>query len=351
VIMVGINAPQPGNQGFFTMRRLNNIQVVSEPLDIDILPLPVDPFPSNFSGAVGQYEMTTLPVPSTSISTDDDFILRIQIKGNGDSRRWDPPAIETDGTFELYDPKILEDKLTDENGSIVHSRVIEYVLIPQNAGEFNVHVPFRFFNPETKQYETISSETIRLNVMQGRNVRRHAASDSTDHSIPLQLKPVRNIYTDDRFWLSIPHLVLFGILLLGTGYGLWISYKRKRDAEIPADERRRSAAARNARHHLEILSKSTEASDSQFYERITELYYKFLSEKFNILPADLDAGKIKQNFSKSGIPEAISQHAIEFYNECLSLRYSGVFAGYTREQLINKCKGIVDELDSATHHI
>lgn len=347
VAVVGVNAPYPGNQGFFTMRRLHNIQVVSEPLTLAILPLPADPAPANSSGAVGEYELTTLPVSSTSITTDDDFILRIQIKGNGDSRRWDPPDVVTDGSFEMYDPRILEDKMMDENGSIVHSRVIEYVMIPQQPGDFNLHVPFRFFNPSTRQYETISSETIHLNVRQGRNMPRHAALDSTSNPVAMPVKPVRNIKTDDRFWLSIPHLFLFSILMVGTGYGLWVSYKRKREAEVPADERRRSAAARNARKQLELIRGPHEIPDAQFNERITEIYYKFLSEKFNIQPADLDAEKINQHFLRSGISDSVSQQAVQFYNECLSLRYGGVFAGYTREQLIHKCREIVDQLDSA----
>ena len=272
--------------------------------------------------------------------------MRIEIKGNGDSRRWDPPAVVSDGAFEIYDPRILEDKMTDENGSVMHTRVIEYVMIPQQSGEFNVHVPFRFFNPETKQYETITSETIRLSVTQGRNVRRNVLPDTTRNPISMQVKPVRNIKIDDRFWLSVPHLFLFGLLVVGTGYGMWISYKRKRESEIPAHERKRSAAARNARQQLEALHKTVGITDSQFNERITEVYYKFLSEKFNILPADLDAEKITPHFTKSGVPASVSQRAVLFYNECLSLRYGGVFAGYTREQLVQKCREIVDDLDS-----
>lgn len=175
---------------------------------------------------------------------------------------------------------------------------------------------------------------------------RHATVDSANNTIALPLKPVRNIKTDDRFWLSIPHLFLFSILLVGTCYGIWVSYKRKREAEVPADERRRSAAARNARQQLDVIGRSHEISDSQFNERITEIYYKFLSEKFNIQPADLDAEKINQHFMKSGVTESISRQALQFYNECLSLRYGGAFAGYTREQLIHKCREIVDQLDS-----
>ncbi|MEO5905297.1 MAG: BatD family protein, partial [Saprospiraceae bacterium] len=40
VIDVGVNAPYPGNQGFFTMRRLRNVQVASPQKTITVVPLP-----------------------------------------------------------------------------------------------------------------------------------------------------------------------------------------------------------------------------------------------------------------------------------------------------------------------
>src|SRR6187549_2255085 len=66
---VGINAPFPGNQGFFNMRRIQDIDVGSEPVTVTILPLP-DGAPVSYTGAVGQYQLSTVG-GQTNITTDE----------------------------------------------------------------------------------------------------------------------------------------------------------------------------------------------------------------------------------------------------------------------------------------
>lgn len=349
ILTASVSAPYPANQGFFAMRRLHNIQVASPPLTINILPLPVDPDPSGFSGAVGQYELSTMQAGNPRISTDDDFTLRIEIKGNGDSRRWDPPAIKANGPFEMYDPGIIDDKAADTEGAILHSRIIEYTMIPREAGDFKVHVPFRFFNPETKQYETVHSDTIMLQVSQG-NLSPRSIDRDTISAAPLPLKKVSFLHLNDRFWISIPHLLLFGILVTGTFWGLWISYKRKMEASLSPAERIRSLSSRTARHQLEQLEISkSEITNESFFEQLTEIYYKFLSEKFNIPPADLDLDKLDSYFSQYNIPPEVRTQAIDFFHQCLSLRYGGIPSGSSREELIERCRVIIDELDPYAH--
>lgn len=346
VIMAGINVPSPGNQGFFKMHRLHNLQIASAPLTIYIKPLPADPSSTDFSGAVGEYTLSTIASGQTNISTDEDFKLRIEIKGNGDARRWDPPGVITDGNFEIYDPKIIEDKMMDAEGSVFHSRTIEYTMIPLQPGDFNIHIPFRYFNPVTKNYETINSDTVYLHVSQGNNIPRHAVLDSSTMMSPRPIMEVRNIKSDDRFWLSIPHLVLFGILLSGTILGLLVTYKKRREAAIPEAEKIRSESSRRARHELDHMNKSGNIPDQEFYEKVTEVYYKFLSEKFSILPADLDSDKIMSRLVKAGIPNDLIEKAINFFNLCLSVRYGGRPGGYSREEMIHECKEVIDVLDS-----
>ena len=345
ILTAGVSAPYPANQGFFAMRRLHNIQVASPPLTINILPLPVDPDPSGFSGAVGQYEISTIQAGNPRISTDDDFTWRIEIKGNGDSRRWDPPAVIANGPFEMYDPRIIEDKAMDTDGAIIHSRIIEYTMIPREAGDFNVHVPFRFFNPETKQYETVHSDTIALQVSQGTLSPRSIVRD-TMNAAPLPLKTVSSLHLNDRFWFSIPHLLLFGILVTGTFWGLWISYKRKVEASLSPEDRIRSLSSRTARHQLEQIELAkSDITDESFFEKLTETYYKFLSDKFNIPPADLDLDKIDPYLTQYNVPSDVKMHAIDFFQQCLSLRYGGIPSGSSREELIERCRTIIDELD------
>ncbi len=343
VMEVGINAPYPVNQGFFTMRRLKNIQIASKTLDVKILPLPT-PAPETFTGAVGNYTVNSIP-GSKQLTTDDDFSLRLEITGDGDSKRWDPPSPPVNQDFELYNPRILEDHLQEADGKIIHTRSIEYLMIPQKAGEFAVSVPFTFFNPVTSTYKTIGGDTFQLQVAQGNAMVRRAIAD-TLHAEPLELRSVQNRTSDDRFWLSLSHLFLFGLLLSGTFFGLFVSYKRERDARIPASERIRSAAARHARQQLDEIAKADEITGKPFFEKATEIYSRFLTEKFSILPADLDVAFLQQTLQKANFSEITVARAVTFFEQCLSVRYGGIPGGFTKEKMIDEIRDIIDTLGS-----
>ncbi len=343
VMEVGINAPYPVNQGFFTMRRLKNIQIASKPVEIKILPLP-SRAPESFTGAVGNYSVNSTP-GSTQLTTDDDFSLRLEITGDGDSKRWDPPSLPVNQDFELYNPRILEDHLQEADGKIIHTRTIEYLLIPQKAGEFTVSVPFTFFNPVTSSYETIGGDTFQLQVAQGNAMVRRAIAD-TLHAEPLALRSVQNRTSNDRFWLSLPHLFLFGLLVSGTFFGLFVSYKRERDARIPASERIRSAAGRHARQQLDEIAKADEITGKPFFEKATEIYSRFLSEKFSIPPADLDVAFLQMTLQKANLSEFTVSRAVMFFEQCLSVRYGGIPGGFTKEKMIGEIRDIIDTLGS-----
>lgn len=344
IMDVGVSAPYPGNQGFFTMRRLQNIQIASAPITIDILSLKPDTT-QTFTGAVGQYEITAYP-GNTTLTTNEAFNLRIEVKGNGDFRRWDPPKAVTNGDFEMYDPRIIEDRAIESNGSLIQIRSIEYLMLPRQPGKFSVHVPLRYFNPQTRQYETLSSDTISLTVIQGQNIRRGAEQD-TSMSVPLRLKRISGFKSNDKFWGSIPHVLLFGLIVSCTFYGAWVSYRKRNEELLPEAERKRSISARRARELLEGLQKGNQDQpDRIFFEKATEIYYRFLSEKFIIPPADLNRDMLHEYLEQAGIAPLAINKAIRFFEQCQVVRYGGIPGGFTRDEMISTCQEIIDQLEA-----
>lgn len=342
VIEAGINVPYPGNQGFFTMRRLKNVPVASKPLTIEILPLP-SPVPADFSGAVGQYEIKAVP-GATALTTDDDFSMRIEILGTGDSRRWDPPEPMFTGEFEMYDPRIEDNLLNESEGQIIHSRIIEYRMIPKEAGNFEVYLPFSFFNPMKGEYDRISTDTFSLVVTQGSGVQRSAVMDTLQKPAPI--RKVNAIYTDDRFWTSPLNLGLTGLILSGGLFAFFLQWKQKREEAIPHAEKIRSSAARHARQQLEILEKrSNQIPAKDFFEEATQVYYKFLTDKFTIPPADLDGEHLRQILAEKFHTQDEINSALQFFQQSLSVRYGGTMGGLTTEQMITALRDQIDQLD------
>lgn len=340
IMSVGINAPFPGSRGFFAMRRIQDVQVASEPLTINVLPLPPD-VPPSFSGAVGQYHIKMVP-GKTDITTDEAFSFQVEITGNGDARRWDVPMPVTSGKFDTYEPKILEDKVFEAGTQVSHTRSIAYQMIPAAPGDYTVFLPLSFFDPESRKYLFISTDTITIHVTQGTGIRNDSVARADTASLSLELMPVRRIWLKDKFWVSIPQLLLFGMILSGAGLGLVEVFKRRRENLLPESEKIRSVAGRNAQQQLDALQQELSSIQSGiFFGRATEIYYRFLMERFSIPSSELDEAGVSAALNIQVADKSVAERANIFFTQCLSVRYGGIPGGFTPEQMLKECRDII----------
>lgn len=345
VMTAGINAPFPGNQGFFAMRRVQEVQVASEPLTIHILPLPSDA-PSGFSGAVGQYKINTIP-SQTDITTDDAFALELQIEGDGDPRRWDVPKPVTRDSIEMYDPRIIEDKSTDAGNIISNRRRIQYQMIPAAPGDYSIYIPFTYFDPTIRQFVTISSDTIHLHVTKGTGIKHDTLSGTASMLSQATLMNVTQPWLRDRFWTSWIHLLLFGLIVSGTGFGLWFRQKQRQEASLPLAERLRMTSASSARSRLETLQAGMESMDAgAFFGTATEVYHTFLMERFSIPASELDEAGITRHMTTAGVDPDVISRAIRLFVQSLSVRYGGIPGGYSRTEMLDECRQLISLLES-----
>ena len=343
VMLVGINAPFSGIQGFFTMRRMEEVHVATDPVRIQVLPLPGGA-PESFKGAVGKYSLTSTASKS-ELTTDESFSLQLEITGNGDPKRWDPPAAPVDTAFEVYDPKILENKQVEVNGIFQNTRVIEYQLLPAHEGQYTVFIPFTYFDPDLKKYVTISSDTAVVQVALGRLNKRGIAIDDESADSRFTIKPVSRPLFKDAFWLSWPHLILFGLILSGSAFGIWKRAEERRLGKVSHEERIRSAAGRKAAHALEILQQQSETfSDRSFFEKATEIYYAFLSERLLIPPSELDENSLPKYLHKAKVDRQTAERAVQLFKMGLPLRYGGIPSGISRDEFLSESRFIVNHV-------
>ena len=339
IMDIGINAPFPGIQGFFTMRRIQDVRIASKPLTITINPLPADAPPA-FNGAVGQYTISAAG-DNTDLSTDDALTLYVDIIGNGDSKRWDPPMIPTDSLLEAYDPKILEDAYDEQSNTIVHRRRIEYQVLPQRAGQYAVTVPFTFFDPLKRSYITIYSDTLHINVAQGSGLglRRQERDTSVQHE---KLMAIHAPLLPDRFWTSWIHLSLLGLIAAGSITSLFAAMRNRRAAANRAKGRTKSDAVQDAVVQLEnLLAQNGSMTDKSFFEACTAILHRFLCDRFHIPPADLDESRITSYVRKEGIDDSLLQEILALFHESLVVRYGGLPVGFSRTEMVTVYKRIM----------
>ena len=124
--------------------------------------MPSNGKPSNFSGAVGEFQFTT-KLDRDSIQTNESATLSMRVSGTGNLRMIDLPVFDIPNNLEAYDPKFSESIKLKEIGLTGFKRV-EYLLIPRNRGTYKVNSgSFNYFNPKTKKICNCRSAVIYFN--------------------------------------------------------------------------------------------------------------------------------------------------------------------------------------------
>jgi hypothetical protein len=133
----------------------------SKRVEIQVKPLPLQGRPSNFTGAVGQYNVSA-QVEGTQFPVSQPFTYKIRFEGQGNAKAIELPAMEWPDGIEVYDTKNDSRFFKDGNSF----KEFEVLLIPRKEGPMEIPgVHFSFFNPKTGQYEEKQTESVKLTIL------------------------------------------------------------------------------------------------------------------------------------------------------------------------------------------
>jgi BatD DUF11 like domain len=139
------------------------LTVKSEPVALEVKPLPPNAPPS-FSGAIGNFTMTTDAKPK-SVQVGDPITFTTTIAGRGNFDRVTAPVIEDERGWHKYPPS-SKFKQDDEVG-ISGSKTFETVISPNEKKQSMPVLAFSYFDPVKEQYVTLRSEPIPVTVQGG----------------------------------------------------------------------------------------------------------------------------------------------------------------------------------------
>ncbi len=138
---------------------------VNPPVKIEVLSVPSQNQPSDFTGAVGTFNIKA-SVEKTTVAANEPFSLKIRFEGRGNAKQIELPALNLPEGFEQYDTK-SDSKFSKDGTSF---KEFELLLIPRQTGKLEIPaISVSFFNPQSKQFEKRSTQSIALNVVQGKN--------------------------------------------------------------------------------------------------------------------------------------------------------------------------------------
>ena len=325
---------RPRNSFFDNTHDIYNLrrEVVSPAVTIDVKPFPAGA-PASFTGAVGKYTMEA-HASLKEMAANSAANIDLKISGTGNIGFVQEPKITLPATFELYDVKSTEQIRTTAAGSNGFRR-FEYPFIARAEGNYTIApIEFTYFNPESRQYVTLTSESFAISVTPDKN----SSSSSQVVSTIVGKQDIKLLGSDIRFIkLTRPNLhtvvtplvfsplyfvIVVAMVLLSVALYFVIS-KRIRDSHNTVLVKGRRANKVAVQRFRAAERYMREQNRHAFYEEMLRALWGYISDRFNIPVADLTKETIREELTRRGATEQ-AKDITAIISLCEEAQYSPV---------------------------
>lgn len=303
--------------------------IKSQPIKIEVEPLPVANKPDNFKGAVGQFTYTS-KIDKSSLKANEAFTLTLTVSGKGNIELLELPKPVFPPDFEVYDPKITFSTKSNASG-INGTKKAEFVVIPRVSGDFTIEgTDFTYFNPSNKKYVTLSSDTYNIHVEKGSNEGINTIYTPGQTDIKYLGNDIRHINTSDNK-LSITGMTFFlsplynFIVIITIVIFIICIYLHKKIIRLNQNQVliRNKKATKMAKRRLQnAYNYLKDKNQDRFYEEYSQALWGYISDKLNITRSQLSMNTVKEMMQDKNIPENIVDEFIDLLNNCEFARFA-----------------------------
>ncbi|MCZ6676807.1 MAG: BatD family protein [Candidatus Poribacteria bacterium] len=338
--------------------RIDGLKVlVTDPIEIDVRPLPQSGKPATFTGAVGQYQISA-QADRLELEAGDGLTLRVQISGQGNIETLTPPAIPALPNMTVYDPKIT-DAIGEVGSEIQGRRTYEYVIIPSKAGNWTIPaIAYPYFHPQTESYQIARTVPMTINVMPNPNGAIGTTTTQTVQSDVRVLKQDIRYIKPDSLKLTdqsvYPHKrasfwalqIVPVIVVLAT----WL-YQQQR-AKRDFTQLRRQQAAKKALSAIEAVEKQISRGPAAAFAALATGLYQYIGDIFDLSPTGLNPELARQQCEAAGLSEAVTTRLVEVLTQCDYVRFAPVAANPTdTENALNRAKTAIYAIEKERQNI
>ncbi len=312
---------------FLTRHERHPVELESDSAPLVISALPQEGRPRGFSGAVGDYQFIFNASP-TKLKVGDPVTLNMEINGNGNFNTVLVPEFDNTDGFRVYDPEIK----TGENG-----KSFKVVLIPEsdkvNATPTAV---FSFFDPNRKQYRTISQGSIPISVEKGKDeapaqvvgaetetrMRDPVSEDLKRDIIYIKESPGtlvrkgRNIFQNHLFAAFLPLPIVFLVAF---------SIMEGKRARFRTDSAYagRLIAIKSSKMGIKRLKDDLRVGDvKRYYETLFKTLQDYLGNRLNIPTAGITSDIVDSVLVPKGVDTDIVRRIRELFEVCDRSRFA-----------------------------
>ena len=342
------------NRDIFGRRRMTRVNrtISAGKRIINVKPLPIEGRPDNFSGAVGNFNLS-VSTNKPTLDANEALELNIRVKGIGNLKLFKLPSLTLPSSLEVYEP-VRDNKVAISSRGMNGFISDTYTIIPQYKGIYPIRpVTFSYFDVTSNEYKTIISDEIVVKVQNGPvpnqlpEVNKKLSKENVLSLANDQFKYIKTstkfisinspvFFKTFKFWclLGFPFVFIPIIILIGNT-------RRKRLNDI--EGRRYRKATRLAKKYLSE-AKNNISKQEFFYDSLERALHNYLKAKLAIVTSEFSKEKIKELLSDRKVEENVVSDFESLLKSCEFARYTPT-SNVAIQQDYDKAVKVISSID------
>jgi hypothetical protein len=343
-------------QADFFGRIVRKQRLKSEPLTIEVEPLPAAGKPADFDpAAVGKLALAAT-LDRQQVAVGDAVTIKVTVSGQANLRKLAPPKLPALDGFRSYEPKV-DVKLDTSNG-VSGSKAIEYLLLPERPGTTIVPaIELAYFDPATRRYERARTDPLRI-VVTGEAGKTEpgrpaaVAAGGVENVLAGEIRPPRNRAELSRdlgttlyrsrgfFWAVLLPPLAFAV----TGA---VGRFRRRMGQDTEGSRRRQAR-KQVRRHLRAAEGKVGGDAAAFYAEIDRVVSGALGARLGQVVAGMSRTELGEALVRGGLPRPVADQALAALEACDQARFAPGSAGEgERRAALDRAEALLAAIEKA----
>ncbi len=335
--------------GFFSQGTKETIKSNSQTFKVKPLP---NGAPTSFDNQVGKNYKLEMSYSTNQLKSGEALDIKIKIKGEGNIKKMNAPALSFPTDFEVFDAEIQDNIKTSTSGTS-GSKDFSYLVIPRHHGTYEIpEFQYSYFDLNSKSYKTLTypAQVIEVEKGDGESVASTNNYNSNKEEVEVLNNEIRHINTKTKleksgtyffkstsFWAGLclpPVLILSAFFLIGLK-------PKEKDASV-FDKKNASKKAFKTLAEADACLKSKD--DLGFYESLYKGMLQYLSNKFTVPTSSLTKENIKLTLEKHEISNDLTTQFLTILDECEMARFAPI-THLGAQQTMDKTKSIIQNIE------
>jgi len=329
--------------GGFFFDSAEPFEVSSDPITINVKPLPEAGKPQDFGGGVGDFKVTAALSGDSSVG-GEPLTLMVKVAGTGNIGLVGEPKLAPISGVKVLSPEAKQTTRTSE-GRVAGERTFNYPLIPTADGKFVIpEIEMGFFNPKTGSYYTQTTPRLEFVATGATGKTPLPENESGVKTLGTDILHIKSAFVRQSPSLGFLGWVFYPAGIVVLGIGLLLGRHRRR-LEQDRGYARRSRSSRLVKKGLaEATRLLAQGDEREFYAALNRAVVRYVGDRFNLETSGMIGEQIQAELASRNIDADTVAGLLELIASCDAARFSPGMARCTPQETLNKARIVLERL-------